>query len=79
MPPVYTDWDFLQRVCQQVGFHRLLFAKLMNRKRYSPWSDGYWYHIDSGQLRADELARCIFRPLKERIPADLYIVYETHR
>ncbi|GCU93728.1 transcriptional activator of xapAB [Escherichia coli] len=20
MPPVYTDWDFLQRVCQQVGF-----------------------------------------------------------
>ncbi len=51
----------------------------MNRKRYSPWSVWVWYHIDSGQLRADELARCHIPPLKERIPADLYIVYETQQ
>lgn len=38
MPPVYTDWDFCSEFASRWDFHRLLFAKLMNRKRYSPWS-----------------------------------------
>lgn len=38
MPPVYTDWDFCSEFASRWDFHRLLFAKLMNRKRYSLWS-----------------------------------------
>ncbi|MFA9342743.1 DNA-binding transcriptional regulator XapR, partial [Escherichia coli] len=28
MPPVYTDWDFLQRVCQQVGFSPVVIREV---------------------------------------------------
>ncbi|MGA0422897.1 LysR substrate-binding domain-containing protein [Escherichia coli] len=27
-PPVYTDWDFLQRVCQQVGFSPVVIREV---------------------------------------------------
>ena len=80
MPPVYTDWDFLQRVCQQVGF-----SPVVIREVNEPQTVLAMVSMGIGiTLIADSYAQMnwpgvIFRPLKERIPADLYIVYETQQ
>ncbi len=74
MPPVYTDWDFFSEFASRWDFHRLLFAKLMNPNGTRHGQYGYWYHIDSGQLAQMNWPGVIFRPLKERIPAD-YILF----
>ncbi|ENZ8248180.1 DNA-binding transcriptional regulator XapR [Escherichia coli] len=80
MPPVYTDWDFLQRVCQQVGF-----SPVVIREVNEPQTVLAMVSMGIGiTLIADSYAQMnwpgvIFRPLKQRIPADLYIVYETQQ
>ncbi|KDY10405.1 transcriptional regulator XapR, partial [Escherichia coli] len=76
----YTDWDFLQRVCQQVGF-----SPVVIREVNEPQTVLAMVSMGIGiTLIADSYAQMnwpgvIFRPLKERIPADLYIVYETQQ
>lgn len=71
---------FLQRVCQQVGF-----SPVVIREVNEPQTVLAMVSMGIGiTLIADSYAQMnwpgvIFRPLKERIPADLYIVYETQQ
>lgn len=80
MPPVHTDWAFLQRVCQQAGF-----TPIIVREVNEPQTVLAMISMGIGiTLIADSYAQMnwpgvVFRPLKERIPADLYIVYETQQ
>ncbi|XNM44990.1 LysR substrate-binding domain-containing protein [Escherichia coli] len=61
MPPVYTDWDFLQRVCQQVGFSPVVIREVNEPQTVLAMvSIGMGLAFDSGQLRTNELARCHF-------------------
>ena len=80
MPSAHSDWSFLQRVCQQAGF-----SPLIVREAVEPQTVLAMISMGIGiTLMADGYAQMnwpgvIFRPLEERIPADLYIVYEQQQ
>ncbi len=77
LPSVHSDWAFLQRVCQQAGF-----SPMIVREAVEPQTVLAMISMGLGvTLMADSYAQMswpgvVFRPLEERIPADLYIVYE---
>jgi DNA-binding transcriptional LysR family regulator len=77
MPSAHSDWSFLQRVCQQAGF-----SPLIVREAVEPQTVLAMISMGMGiTLAADSYAQMqwpgvVFRPLKERIPADLYVVYD---
>lgn len=80
MPSIHTDWTFLQRVCQSAGFSPMIIREVMEPQTVLAMvsmgigitliADGY------AQMAWPGVA---FRPLEERIPADLYIVYDQHQ
>lgn len=77
LPSVHSDWSFLQRVCQKAGFSPMII-----REAVEPQTVLAMISMGLGvTLMADSYAQMqwpgvVFRPLKERIPADLYIVYQ---
>lgn len=77
LPSVHSDWSFLQRVCQEAGFSPMII-----REAVEPQTVLAMISMGLGvTLMADSYAQMqwpgvVFRPLKERIPADLYIVYQ---
>jgi DNA-binding transcriptional LysR family regulator len=77
MPSAHSDWAFLQRVCQQAGF-----TPLIVREAVEPQTVLAMISMGMGiTLAADSYAQMqwpgvVFRPLRERIPADLYVVYD---
>ncbi|EFO0966745.1 LysR family transcriptional regulator [Escherichia albertii] len=80
LPSVHSDWAFLQRVCQQAGF-----SPMIVREAVEPQTVLAMISMGLGvTLMADSYAQMswpgvTFRPLEERIPADLYIVYEQQQ
>ena len=80
LPSVHSDWGFLQRVCQQAGFSPMIIREVVE-----PQTVLAMISMGIGiTLMADGYAQMswlgvVFRPLEERIPADLYIVYEQHQ
>lgn len=76
LPSVHSDWAFLQRVCQKAGF-----APIIVREAVEPQTVLAMISMGMGiTLMADAYAQMnwpgvVFRPLEERIPADLYVVY----
>ncbi|MDW2743781.1 LysR family transcriptional regulator [Atlantibacter subterraneus] len=78
LPSVHSDWSFLQRVCQAAGFSPMII-----REAVEPQTVLAMISMGLGvTLMADSYAQMqwpgvVFRPLKERVPADLYIVYEV--
>lgn len=80
LPSVHSDWAFLQRVCQQAGF-----SPMIVREAVEPQTVLAMISMGLGvTLMADSYAQMswpgvVFRPLEERIPADLYIVYEQRQ
>lgn len=77
MPSAHSDWAFLHRVCQQAGF-----SPMIVREAVEPQTVLAMISMGMGiTLAADSYAQMqwpgvVFRPLKERIPADLYVVYD---
>lgn len=77
LPSVHSDWAFLQRVCQKAGF-----APVIVREAVEPQTVLAMISMGMGiTLISDGYAQMnwpgvTFRPLEERIPADLYIVFE---
>jgi DNA-binding transcriptional LysR family regulator len=80
MPSAHSDWAFLHRVCQQAGF-----SPLIVREAVEPQTVLAMISMGMGiTLAADSYAKMqwpgvVFRPLKERIPADLYVVYDERQ
>ncbi|HBB8529518.1 TPA: LysR family transcriptional regulator [Escherichia coli] len=80
LPSVHSDWAFLQRFCQQAGF-----SPMIVREAVEPQTVLAMISMGLGvTLMADSYAQMswpgvVFRPLEERIPADLYIVYEQQQ
>lgn len=80
MPSIHTDWTFLQRVCQSAGFSPMIIREVME-----PQTVLAMVSMGIGiTLIADSYAQMmwpgvVFRPLEERIPADLYIVYDQQQ
>lgn len=77
LPSVHSDWAFLQRACQRAGF-----SPVIVREAVEPQTVLAMISMGMGiTLMADSYAQMqwpgvTFRPLEERIPADLYVVYE---
>ena len=80
MPSIHTDWAFLQRVCQSAGFSPMIIREVKE-----PQTVLAMISMGGGiTLIADSYAQMswpgvVFRPLEERIPADLYIVYDQQQ
>lgn len=80
LPSAHSDWAFLQLVCQQAGF-----SPIIVREAVEPQTVLAMISMGMGlTLIADSYAQMswpgvVFRPLEERIPADLYIVYEKQQ
>ena len=77
MPSAYSDWAFLHRVCQRAGF-----SPMIVREAVEPQTVQAMVCMGMGiTLAADSYAQTqwpgvVFRPLQERVPADLYVVYD---
>ncbi len=80
MPPVHTDWAFLQRVCQQAGFSPVIIREVNEPQTVLAMiSMGIGITLIADSYAQMNWLGVVFRPLKERIPADLYIVYEQQQ
>lgn len=80
MPPVHTDWAFLQRVCQQAGFSPVIIREVNEPQTVLAMiSMGIGITLIADSYAQMNWPGVVFRPLKERIPADLYIVYEQQQ
>ncbi|EDN7241127.1 LysR family transcriptional regulator [Salmonella enterica] len=80
MPPVHTDWAFLQRVCQQAGFSPVIIREVNEPQTVLAMiSMGIGITLIADSYAQMNWPGVVFRPLKERIPADLYIVYDQQQ
>ena len=75
MPSAHSDWAFLHRVCQRAGF-----SPMIVREAVEPQTVLAMVSMGMGiTLTADSRQQwpgVVFRPLQERVPADLYVVYD---
>ncbi|VEJ54862.1 LysR family transcriptional regulator [Pragia fontium] len=77
LPAVHSDWSFLQKVCFRAGF-----SPHIVREAIEPQTVLALISMGLGiTFMADSYAQMnwpgvVFRPLDERIPADLYVVYD---
>jgi len=77
MPSIHTDWAFLQRICQTAGFSPMIVREVMEPQTVlSMISMGIGITLIADSYAQMNWPGVVFRPLEERIPADLYIVYE---
>lgn len=77
MPSMHTDWSFLQRACQSAGFSPLIIREVMEPQTVLAMvSMGIGVTLIADSYAQMTWPGIVFRPLEDRIPADLYIVYE---
>ena len=80
MPSAHSDWAFLHRVCQRAGF-----SPMIVREAVEPQTVLAMISMGMGiTLVADSYAQMhwpgvVFRPLDERVAADLYAVYDPRQ
>lgn len=80
LPSVHSDWTFLQSVCLKAGFSPMIL-----REAVEPQTVLAMISMGIGiTLIADSYAQMnwpgvVFRPIEQRIPADLYIVYQQEQ
>lgn len=80
MPSMHTDWAFLQRVCQSAGFTPMIVREVMEPQTVLAMiSMGIGITLIADSYAQMNWPGVVFRPLEERIPADLYIVYEEQQ
>ena len=80
MPSIHTDWTFLQRVCQSAGFSPMIIREVMEPQTVLAMvSMGIGITLIADSYAQMAWPGVAFRPLEERIPADLYIVYDQHQ
>jgi len=80
MPSMHTDWAFLQRVCQSAGFKPMIVREVMEPQTVLAMiSMGLGITLIADSYAQMNWPGVVFRPLEERIPADLYIVYEEQQ
>ena len=80
MPSIHTDWAFLQRVCQKAGFTPMIVREVMEPQTVLAMiSMGIGITLIADSYAQMNWPGVVFRPLEERIPADLYIVYEPQQ
>ncbi|MFZ3619949.1 LysR family transcriptional regulator [Leclercia barmai] len=80
MPAMHTDWAFLQRVCQSAGFSPRVVREVMEPQTVLAMiSMGLGITLIADSYAQMNWPGVVFRPLEERIPADLYIVYEEQQ
>ena len=80
MPSIHTDWTFLQRVCQSVGFLPMIIREVMEPQTVLAMvSMGIGITLIADSYAQMTWPGVVFRPLEERIPADLYIVYDQQQ
>lgn len=80
MPSIHTDWTFLQRVCQSAGFTPMIIREVMEPQTVLAMvSMGIGITLIADSYAQMAWPGVAFRPLEERIPADLYIVYDQHQ
>ncbi|XXD11730.1 LysR family transcriptional regulator [Klebsiella sp. R445] len=80
MPSIHTDWAFLQRVCQSAGFSPMIVREVTEPQTVlAIISMGIGITLIADSYAQMNWPGVVFRPLKERIPADLYIVYEQQQ
>ncbi|MEG1209984.1 MAG: LysR family transcriptional regulator [Leclercia sp.] len=80
MPSMHTDWAFLQRVCQSAGFTPMIVREVMEPQTVLAMiSMGIGITLIADSYAQMNWPGVVFRPLQERIPADLYIVYEEQQ
>ena len=80
MPSIHTDWTFLQRVCQSAGFSPMIIREVREPQTVLAMvSMGIGITLIADSYAQMAWPGVAFRPLEERIPADLYIVYDQHQ
>lgn len=80
MPSIHTDWTFLQRVCQSAGFLPMIIREVMEPQTVLAMvSMGIGITLIADSYAQMTWPGVVFRPLEERIPADLYIVYDQQQ
>ena len=80
MPSIHTDWTFLQRVCQSAGFLPMIIREVMEPQTVLAMvSMGIGLTLIADSYAQMTWPGVVFRPLEERIPADLYIVYDQQQ
>jgi Transcriptional regulator len=80
MPPIHTDWAFLQQACQQAGFSPIIVREVTEPQTVLAMiSMGIGITLIADSYAQMNWPGVIFRPLEARIPADLYIVYEQQQ
>lgn len=77
MPSIHTDWAFLQRVCLSAGFSPMIIREVREPQTVLAMiSMGIGITLIADSYAQMNWPGVVFRPLEERIPADLYIVYD---
>lgn len=80
MPSVHTDWTFLQRVCLSAGFTPMIIREVREPQTVLAMiSMGIGITLIADSYAQMSWPGVVFRPLEERIPADLYIVYDQQQ
>ena len=80
MPSIHTDWAFLQRVCQSAGFSPMIIREVREPQTVLAMiSMGIGITLIADSYAQMNWPGVVFRPLEERIPADLYIVYDQQQ
>ena len=80
MPSIHTDWTILQRVCQRAGFLPMIVREVMEPQTVLAMvSMGIGITLIADSYAQMTWPGVVFRPLEERIPADLYIVYDQQQ
>ena len=80
MPSIHTDWAFLQRVCLSAGFSPMIIREVREPQTVLAMiSMGIGITLIADSYAQMSWPGVVFRPLEERIPADLYIVYDQQQ
>ena len=80
MPSIHTDWAFLQRVCLSAGFSPMIIREVREPQTVLAMiSMGIGITLIADSYAQMNWPGVVFRPLEERIPADLYIVYDQQQ
>jgi DNA-binding transcriptional LysR family regulator len=80
MPSIHTDWAFLQRVCKSAGFSPMIIREVREPQTVLAMiSMGIGITLIADSYAQMNWPGVVFRPLEERIPADLYIVYDQQQ
>lgn len=78
--PVHSDWTFLQQYCQQAGFRPLIVREVLEPQTVLAMiSMGLGVSLMADSYAQMQWPGVVFRPLAEKLPADLYLVFDASR